>query len=67
MIKIVTDSTADIPPELESDITVVPCYIEFGETSYRDGLDLTREQFYARLATTGVMPKTAAPDRKSVV
>ena len=30
MIKIVTDSTADIPPELESGVTVVPCYIEFG-------------------------------------
>ena len=61
MIKIVTDSTADIPPELLSDITVVPCYVEFGEASYRDGIDLTREQFYARLATTDVMPKTAAP------
>src|SRR5512137_702203 len=61
MIKIVTDSTADIPPELGSDITVVPCYVEFGGTSYLDGIDLTREQFYARLATSDVMPKTAAP------
>jgi len=61
MIKIVTDSTADIPPELESDITVVPCYIEFGETSYLDGVDLTREPYYARLAATDVLPRTAAP------
>ena len=50
MVKIVTDSTADIPPELAGDITVVPCFVQFGEASYLDGVDITREQFYARLA-----------------
>jgi DegV family protein with EDD domain len=61
MIKIVTDSTADIPPELNEGVTVVPCFVGFGTTSYLDGVDLTREQFYARLANTDVMPTTAAP------
>jgi len=61
MIQIVTDSTADIPPELNEGVTVVPCFVEFGAMSYLDGVDLTREQFYARLANTDVMPTTAAP------
>jgi len=61
MVKIVTDSTADIPPELANDITIVPCFVQFGETSYRDGVDITREQFYARLTSEQALPKTAAP------
>jgi DegV family protein with EDD domain len=61
MVKIVTDSTADIPPELAGDVTVVPCFVQFGETSYLDGVDITREQFYARLTSDPVLPKTAAP------
>jgi DegV family protein with EDD domain len=61
MVKIVTDSTADIPPDLTADITVVPCFIQFGTTSFLDGMDITREQFYARLATDEGLPKTASP------
>jgi DegV family protein with EDD domain len=61
MIKIVTDSTADVPPDLGADITVVPCFIQFGTASYLDGVDITREQFYTWLADSDVMPKTAAP------
>ena len=42
-IKIVTDSTCDLPPSLiaQYDITVVPLYINFAGTSYRDGIDLS--------------------------
>jgi len=61
MVKIVTDSTADVPPDLAPEVTVVPCFVEFGASSYLDGVDITREQFYARLNATSVMPKTAAP------
>ena len=61
MVKIVTDSTADIPLDLTADITVVPCFIQFGTTSFLDGMDITREQFYARLATGERLPKTASP------
>lgn len=63
MVKIVTDSTADIPEELvaELEITVVPCNVHFGLETYRDGLDLSREAFYARLKTSPILPTTSAP------
>jgi fatty acid-binding protein DegV len=63
MVKIVTDSTADIPPDLTADITVVPCFIQFGTTSFLDGMDITREQFYARLATGEGCPDGLAQRR----
>jgi DegV family protein with EDD domain len=57
--KIVTDSTADIPPALlrELEIEVVPLYVNFGEETYRAGIDLTNEQFYRMLHD----PRTPAP------
>lgn len=63
MVRIVTESTADIPAELVSalDITVVPSYVVFGSDTYRDGLELTREQFYERLASSPTIPSTATP------
>jgi DegV family protein with EDD domain len=50
-VHIVTDSTCDIPHALveELRITVIPLTIQFGEQSYRDGQDLTADEFYARL------------------
>ena len=47
---IVTDSTADIPTELARclDIAVVPCQIHFGDQTYRDGVDITRQELYRR-------------------
>ena len=63
MVKIVTDSTADIPEELaaELEITIVPCNVHFGLETYRDGLDLSKEEFYARLKTSPTLPTTSAP------
>lgn len=48
MVKVVTDSSADIPPELvaELGITVVPLHIRFGDETYRDGIDITPDEFY---------------------
>ncbi|MAT98530.1 MAG: hypothetical protein CL608_15415 [Anaerolineaceae bacterium] len=62
-IKIVTDSACDVPPELarQFDITVVPVYINVGEKSYLEGIELSREQFYNRLPTFSDYPTTAAP------
>ncbi|MCB8977070.1 MAG: DegV family protein [Ardenticatenaceae bacterium] len=62
-IKIVTDSACDVPPELahQFDITVVPVYLNVGQTSYLEGVDITREQFYGRLANFPQYPTTAAP------
>jgi DegV family protein with EDD domain len=42
-------------------ITVVPTYIAFGSETYRDGVDLTKQQFYDRLIASRVIPTTATP------
>jgi len=62
-VKIVTDSVADLPPEIASElgITVVPLTVRFGERVFRDGVDLTSEQFYRRLASEQTMPVTSVP------
>jgi len=60
---IVLDSTADFPDAAERFPTwrVVPLYVNFGTESYRDGVDLTAAEFYARLKTTEIMPTTSQP------
>jgi len=63
MIRVVTDSTADIPSELvrELDIIVVPVHVIFGMHSYDDGVNLSRTEFYDRLASANPLPTTSAP------
>ena len=62
-IRIVTDSTCDLPPALVAKygITVIPLYINIGDKSYRDGIDISREEFYERLPTFSSPPTTSAP------
>ncbi len=62
-VKIVTDSTADVPPHLlqELDIEVVPLYINFGDETYRDGIDINAETFNKMLSENDVHPTTSAP------
>jgi DegV family protein with EDD domain len=62
-VRIVTDSTCDLPVELaaEHGITVVPLYVNFGSESYLDGVDLSRGEFYARLPSASPPPFTSAP------
>jgi DegV family protein with EDD domain len=62
-VHIVTDSTCDIPHHLVDDlhITVVPLTITFGGESFRDGLDLTADEFYARLQEAKHLPTTSQP------
>ncbi|PWI57285.1 DegV family protein [Sulfoacidibacillus thermotolerans] len=62
-IAIVTDSTADLSPQevAEYGITVVPLQIIFGEHAYRDGIDLTAAEFYAKLVNHKVLPTTSQP------
>ena len=63
MIRIVTESTADIPRDMVTrlGITIVPSYVVFGTETYRDGVELTKRQFYEKLAATNVIPTTATP------
>lgn len=62
MVKIVCDSTADIPDEITTrlGITTVPINVIFGTETYRDRMDITPEQFYKRLAESKIFPTTAA-------
>ncbi len=63
ILRIVTDSTADLPQSMvaEHAITVVPQYLNFGNQSYLDGVDLLREDFYHKLQASGEKVTTAAP------
>jgi DegV family protein with EDD domain len=62
-IRIVTDSTADIPVEVaqKHNITVIPAYINIGDKSYLDGIDMSRKEFYELLPTLPEVPTTATP------
>src|SRR4051794_13193073 len=60
---IVVDSTADFPeaPERSPNWRVVPLYVRFGDESFRDYVELSPEQFYARLRTASETPSTSQP------
>jgi DegV family protein with EDD domain len=62
-VKVITDSTSDLPSEITTDlnITVVPIYVRFGETIYRDGVDITSTEFYNKLDNSPVHPATSQP------
>ena len=68
-IRIVTDSTCDLPEEIvrQQAITVVPLYINVNEKSYLDGVDLTRDEFYAQLPGYFPAPKTATPSIETFI
>lgn len=62
-VKVVTDSVADLPDEVvkELDIGVVPILVRFGDKLYRDGIDLTSDEFYRMLEESRVLPATSVP------
>jgi DegV family protein with EDD domain len=62
-VRIVTDSTCDLPSEViaEHKVTVVPLYINFGSESHLDGVGLSRRDFYSRLPSAHPPPTTSAP------
>ena len=62
-IRIVTDSTCDLPKDVvkKHKISVIPLHINQAEKNFLDGVDITREEFYARLPSFKPFPTTAAP------
>ncbi len=60
---IVLDSTADFPDAAQRfpNWRVVPLYVNFGTDSFRDGVDLTGDQFYERLRSSPELPTTSQP------
>ena len=63
-IQVVTDSTADMPPGTmeKLGIRVVPIYLRFGDKLYRDGVDISNDEFYAMLDTSRIYPATSQPN-----
>lgn len=62
-VKIITDSTAEISPELAASlgITVLPLSIQIGNRTYREGIDLNAKEFFAKLERTDATPTLIAP------
>ena len=62
-IRVVTDSSADLPPELAQrwHVTVLPCYVVVEDVTYKDGVDLSHDQFYHQLTSNARLPTTAQP------
>jgi DegV family protein with EDD domain len=63
MIKIVTDSTADVPEELMQryDIRTVPINIQFGTETFQEGIDIDRPTFFRKLDEYPSMPTSSQP------
>lgn len=62
-VRIVTDSTADIPKDVREKlgIEMVPLRVLFGTESYRDAVDISADAFYDKLTGSNVMPSTSQP------
>ena len=58
-LKIVLDSTSDLVPELLGKFEIVPLTVNFGEEEFIDGVTITREEFYAKLIESDVIPTTS--------
>ncbi len=61
-------STSDLDPALRAryGIEVVPLFVNFGTQSYRDTVDLSRDEFYAKLVAEKELPTTTQPTAHDV-
>ena len=68
-IKIVTDSTSDLPQALvdQLGITIVPVYVLFGNKIYRDRFDISGDEFYEQLISSPIHPTTSQPSPQDFV
>ena len=62
-VRVITDSACDLPPELfeAHNIKLASLSVTFADRTYTDAVDLTRDEFYDRLAQGGDLPMTAQP------
>src|SRR6478752_10877225 len=62
-IAFVTDSTAGLPADQvqKYGVEVVPLQVIFGTEVFRDGIDLTQDEFFERLKAAKTLPKTSQP------
>ncbi|WP_291258648.1 DegV family EDD domain-containing protein [Fusobacterium sp.] len=62
-IAIVTDSTSDLTPDLIGDlnIDIIPLKVKLGDNYYRDGVDLSKKEFWKKIVSESIIPKTSQP------
>ena len=58
-VRIILDSACDLPKGLAEHFTIIPLTVRFGDTEYRDGVDLGREEFYEKLVESDTLPTTS--------
>ena len=66
-VRIVTDSTSDLPPGLAAElgVTVVPLTVFFGDEAFLDGVEIDAPTFYERLRSSPVLPRTSQPSTEA--
>jgi len=62
-VRVITDSTADLPADIAQQlgISVVPLSVIFGDEVYKEGFDISTDQFYDKLRRSPIHPTTSAP------
>lgn len=67
MIKIITDSTSDLPENIVStyNIKVIPLRLFIGSEEYKDGVDMTPNEFYEKMRSSNDFPRTESPQLKT--
>lgn len=62
-IAIVTDSTSDLTPDLIGDlnIDIIPLKVKLGDNYYRDGVELSKKEFWKKIVSESIIPKTSQP------
>ena len=58
-VKIIVDSTADLTPQVQSRVQVIPLTIRFGDKEYIDGVTIDSKMFYEMLTTGQDLPTTS--------
>ncbi|MBR4342497.1 MAG: DegV family protein [Lachnospiraceae bacterium] len=68
MVRILSDSTCDLSPELikKYDIGIIPLHVYLGNDEYLDGVNIQTEKIYQWSNSTGSTPKTSAPTPEEV-
>jgi len=63
MIRIITDSTNNLPQDLidKHNIRIAPISIQFGEESFEEDIDIDRDTFYRKIDEMGIIPTTSQP------
>jgi len=68
-VYVVTDSASDLTPEEVApfDVEIVPLTVRFGSEEFTDGVDLSIDDFYRRMADSEELPQTAVTDAPSAL